>query len=79
MTINPEPTEAPIIPPRRHPVSQSKLVRSTLVHTFDTVVRSIGAWWPTQPFSAGQDRVHDVTVEGGLGGRCKVRRAKMPG
>ena len=54
---------------RRPPVRQSTMVRSDPRHTFDTFVRTIGAWWPAVPFSAGQDRVRDVTVEQRAGGR----------
>jgi hypothetical protein len=45
------------------------VVRSDVTHTFDTFVRTIGAWWPVQPFSRGQDRVRDVTFERRRGGR----------
>ena len=51
------------------PVRQSTLVRSDLAHTFDTFVRAIGAWWPTNPYSAGGPRTRDVTVEPRRGGR----------
>lgn len=54
---------------RRPPVRQSTLVRSDRRHTFDTFVRTIGIWWPVTPFSAGQDRVRDVTFEQRQGGR----------
>jgi hypothetical protein len=54
---------------RRPPVHASTLVRSDAAHTFDTFVRTIGAWWPVEPFSAGRDRVRDVTFEPGVGGR----------
>lgn len=54
---------------RRPPVRQSTTVRSDARHTFDTFVRTIGAWWPAVPFSAGQDRVRDVTLEQRAGGR----------
>ena len=54
---------------RRPPVRQSVLVRSDRRHTFDTFVRTIGIWWPVTPFSAGKDRVRDVTFERRLGGR----------
>ncbi len=54
---------------RRPPVRQSTLVRASVRHTFDTFVTTIGAWWPVQPFSAGQDRVRNVTVEQRRGGR----------
>lgn len=54
---------------RRPPVRQSTIVRSDVVHTFDTFVRTIGVWWPVTPFSAGRDRVRDVTFERRLGGR----------
>ena len=54
---------------RRPPVQQSTVVRSDVGHTFDTFVRTIGVWWPVTPFSAGQDRVRDVTFERRLGGR----------
>ncbi len=54
---------------RRPPVRQSVLVRSDRQHTFDTFVRTIGAWWPVTPFSAGKDQVRDVTFERRQGGR----------
>jgi Activator of Hsp90 ATPase homolog 1-like protein len=54
---------------RRPPVRQSVLVRSDRQHTFDTFVATIGTWWPVNPFSAGQDRVRDVTFERRQGGR----------
>jgi uncharacterized protein YndB with AHSA1/START domain len=54
---------------RRPPVRQSTLVRSDRRHTFDTFVRTIGIWWPVSPFSAGTDRVRDVTLEERAGGR----------
>ena len=54
---------------RRAPVRQSTLVRSGVAHTFDVFVRTIGAWWPLVPFSAGGDRVRDVTFERRPGGR----------
>jgi uncharacterized protein YndB with AHSA1/START domain len=54
---------------RRPPVRQSTLVRSGRRHTFDTFVRTIGIWWPVTAFSAGRDRVRDVTFERYEGGR----------
>jgi hypothetical protein len=54
---------------RRPPVRQAVLVRASRQHTFGSFVATIGAWWPVQPFSAGKDRVRDVTVEQRLGGR----------
>jgi uncharacterized protein YndB with AHSA1/START domain len=54
---------------RRPPIRQSVVVRSDQAHTFTTFVRTIGAWWPVQPFSAGKDRVRDITVEERPGGR----------
>ena len=54
---------------RRPPVRQSVLVRSDQRHTFDTFVDTIGIWWPVTPFSAGKDRVRNVTFEGCQGGR----------
>ena len=54
---------------RRPPVRQSTVVRSDVRHTFGTFVSTIGAWWPVQPFSAGQDRVRAVTIEQRQGGR----------
>ncbi len=54
---------------RRPPVRQSIVVRSGRRHTFDTFVRTIGVWWPVTPFSAGKDRVRDVTFELRQGGR----------
>jgi len=54
---------------RRPPIRQSTLVRSDVRHTFDTFVRTMGIWWPVTPFSAGKDRVRDITVEPRTGGR----------
>jgi hypothetical protein len=54
---------------RRPPVRQATLVRAGIEHTFGTFVTTIGAWWPVQPFSAGKDRVRDVTIEQRPGGR----------
>jgi uncharacterized protein YndB with AHSA1/START domain len=70
MTPATEPdNQAVVTPLRRPPVRQSVLVRSAVRHTFDTFVRTIGAWWPVQPLSAGKDRVRDITVEPCEGGR----------
>jgi hypothetical protein len=63
------PSQPSVIPLRRPPVRQATLVRSNIEHTFDVFVRTIGVWWPVQPFSAGQDKVRDVTVEPQVGGR----------
>jgi hypothetical protein len=57
------------IPLRRPPVRQDTVVRSDVEHTFDVFVRTMGIWWPVNPFSAGGDRVRDVTVERRTGGR----------
>ena len=54
---------------RRPPVRQSVLVRASIGHTFGSFVTTIGAWWPVEPFSAGKDRVREVTVEQRVGGR----------
>ena len=54
---------------RRPPVRQSTLVRASAEHTFRTFVTRIGAWWPVQPFSAGKDRVREITIEEREGGR----------
>jgi hypothetical protein len=54
---------------RRPPVRQDTVVRSDIAHTFDAFVRTMGIWWPVNPFSAGGDRVRDVTVEREVGGR----------
>jgi hypothetical protein len=54
---------------RRPPVRQTTLVRAGARHTFEIFVASIGAWWPVQPFSAGKDRVRDITIEPREGGR----------
>jgi len=53
----------------RPPVRQATIVRSDIVHTFDVFVRTIGTWWPVRPFSAGAERVRDVTFEQREGGR----------
>jgi hypothetical protein len=42
---------------RRPPGRCSTTVRSGRAYTFDVFVRTIGTWWPAQPFSAGRDRV----------------------
>src|SRR5213593_789334 len=62
-------TEQSVTPLRRPPVRQATLVRSGIDHTFEVFVSMLGAWWPVQPFSAGQDRVRDVTLEQRVGGR----------
>lgn len=64
-------TPAPdnVRPLRRPPIRQATLVRSDVAHTFEVFVRDIGAWWPTRPFSLGQDKVTGVTFERALGGR----------
>jgi uncharacterized protein YndB with AHSA1/START domain len=54
---------------RRPPVRQTTMVRSDVRHTFDTFVRTIGIWWPIDPFSAGKDRVRDIIIEPRTGGR----------
>jgi hypothetical protein len=54
---------------RRPPVRQSVLVRSDRTHTFEVFVATMGTWWPVTPFSAGKDRVRDVTFERRRGGR----------
>lgn len=54
---------------RRPPVKKATLVRSDTAHTFDTFVRTIGQWWPKVPFSAGRERVVDITLERAVGGR----------
>jgi len=58
-----------VIPFERPPVRQSTLVRSDVAHTFEVFVRTIGVWWPVQPFSGGAERVRDVTFEQREGGR----------
>jgi Activator of Hsp90 ATPase homolog 1-like protein len=63
------PGPAAVVPLRRPPIRQATLVRSDVGHTFDVFVRTIGAWWPVQPFSAGGSRVRDVTVEPFVRGR----------
>ncbi len=54
---------------RRPPVRQSTLVRAGIERTFTAFATTIGAWWPVQPFSAGKDRVRDITIEQRAGGR----------
>jgi hypothetical protein len=66
MTVHSRP---PVTPLRRPPVRQATLVRSDIDHTFEVFVRTLGAWWPVQPFSAGQDKVREVTFEQRVGGR----------
>ncbi|GIH19772.1 SRPBCC domain-containing protein [Rugosimonospora africana] len=57
-----------VVPLRRPPVRQSTMVRSDVAHTFDVFVRTVGVWWPVQ-FSAGGDKVRDITIEPAPGGR----------
>ena len=59
---------ADVRPLRRPPIRQATIVRSDLDHTFSAFVRSIGAGWPVEVFSAGKDRVRAVTVEERAGG-----------
>jgi hypothetical protein len=51
------------------PIRQTTIVRSDAAHTFGVFVREIGRWWPTQPYSQGQERVVSVTFEPRAGGR----------
>jgi len=44
-------------------------VRSDLDHTFATFIGTLRDWWPVDPFSAGKDRVREITIEQRLGGR----------
>jgi uncharacterized protein YndB with AHSA1/START domain len=67
--VSRDPAQATVTPLRRPPVRQSTVVRSDREHTFDVFVRTIGIWWPVNPFSAGKDRVRDVTIEPRTGGR----------
>lgn len=69
MTANPDPDIAQVSRLRRPPVRQSTLVRSDTAHTFAVFTSTIGVWWPVQPFSAGGERVRDVTVEPHQDGR----------
>jgi uncharacterized protein YndB with AHSA1/START domain len=60
---------AVVTPLHRPPVRQSVVVRSDVAHTFRTFVRTIGTWWPVQPFSAGKEHVRGITIEPREGGR----------
>ena len=62
-------TADPTVPLRPPPVHQATTVRSDLTHTFETFVRTMGAWWPVVPFSNGRERVRDIVVEQRTGGR----------
>ena len=62
-------TSGRVVALQRPPVRCSTTVRSSRAHTFDVFVRTIGTWWPAQPFSAGRDRVRDITIERQSGGR----------
>jgi uncharacterized protein YndB with AHSA1/START domain len=64
-----DPSSGTVTALRRPPVRQSVVVRSDRPHTFGTFVRTIGVWWPVTPFSAGRDRVRNVTFEQHAGGR----------
>lgn len=69
MPADSRPAAAAVTPLRRPPIRQATLVRSDQAHTFAVFVRTIGVWWPVQPFSAGHDRVREVTFEQRVGGR----------
>ncbi len=69
MTPPPDRPAVPVTALRRPPVRQSTMVRSDLRHTFEVFVATIGVWWPVSPFSAGKDRVRDVTIDQRPGGR----------
>jgi Activator of Hsp90 ATPase homolog 1-like protein len=60
---------ASVTPLERPPVRQSVNIRSELGHTFQTFVNRMRAWWPVEPFSAGKQRVEQITVEQRQGGR----------
>ena len=62
-------TSGGVVAFQRPPVRRSTTVRSGREHTFDVFVRTIGVWWPADPFSAGRDRVRDITVQRRLGGQ----------
>ena len=62
-------TADPTVPLKPPPVHQATTVRSDLTHTFETFVRTMGAWWPVVPFSNGKERVRDIVVEQRTGGR----------
>ncbi len=72
MTTSPPPPgrrRQTVTAPHRPPVRQATTVRSDVEHTFEVFVREIGVWWPRTPYSAGGDRVRDVTVEPRVDGR----------
>jgi hypothetical protein len=50
------------------PVRRETTVRAGRDRTFEVFVRELGAWWPTNPFSRGGDRVRDVRLERRRGG-----------
>lgn len=55
--------------PAESPIRKAITVRSDVDHTFGVFVREIGQWWPTRPFSVGQDQVVAVIFEPFVGGR----------
>lgn len=75
--MSPKPADAPnqttdsanVIPLARPAVRQAVTVRSDVEHTFNTFVNRMTAWWPVDPFSAGKQRVKQITIEPGTGGR----------
>lgn len=68
MRVRPE-RPAAILPFARPPIRQATTVRVERAAAFHGFVRTIGSWWPVEPFSAGGERVRDVTVEQRAGGR----------
>src|SRR5450755_1044608 len=69
MTAAAGPGTPEVVTVSRPPIRQATIVRSDLAHTFDAFVRTIGSWWPVCPFSAGRERVRDITIEPRPAGR----------
>lgn len=59
----------PNVPALSEPIQQATIVRRDRSHTYKVFVRSLGAWWPNQPFSFGADELEAVHVQESTGGR----------
>lgn len=63
-----EPVGADVLPFRRPPIRQSRIIPSTVDHTFSVFTGRLAEWWPLIPFSFGQERVRSVSLEQRVGG-----------
>jgi uncharacterized protein YndB with AHSA1/START domain len=55
------------------PVSMETTVTSPVDDAFRVFTKEIGTWWPVEEHSIGGERVEDVVIEPGVGGRVYER------